>query len=308
MEFYTYDIYNEYDFMNMNYSFPYFQEDKDPPRDSNFLFEESNEFLNNDVNEPYNKNIFPYNSLSVLPTKETMKENKDKDKVQVKIKNIKDEKDHINYPIEKEKDETKKNSLLGRKRKGDLSTGEHNKFSDDNLRRKSKHLVLDSIFNFTNKKIKEKYNGNIGNGRFVKQLLILNQKQKSDASIKFNKEFLNKNLGDIFSEKISSRYTTYNPYHNKCLIKLLTNNDDEDKKIYFSKLFRITFIDCLRHFRGSKKIEELEGMNGFDNIKSKYENDEDYLKSLEYYIMNYEEIINNKRTRKEYKKRGINEL
>lgn len=49
-------------------------------------------------------------------------------------------------------------------------------------------------------------------------------------------------------------------------------------------------------------------MNGFDNIKSKYENDEDYLKSLEYYIMNYEEIINNKRTRKENKKRGINEL
>ena len=43
-------------------------------------------------------------------------------------------------------------------------------------------------------------------------------------------------------------------------------------------------------------------MIGFDNIKSKYENDADYLKSLDYYIMNYEEIMNNKRIRKEDKK------
>ena len=64
----------------------------------------------------------------------------------------------------------------------------------------------------------------------------------------------------------------------------------------------IKFVDCLKHYRGSNKIEELEGMNGFDKIKSKYENDADYLKSLEYHIMHYEEIMKRKRARKENKK------
>jgi len=236
------------------------------------------------------------------------KKNNDKDKDKDKISQIKVNEAHINNSIEKDKNVTIKKGLLGRKRKDDIRNGDHNKFSEDNLRRKCKHLVLESAFNFINDKIKEKYNGNIGNGRFIRQLLILNHKQKSDASIQFNKDFLNKTLGDIFSEKISSRYTIYNPYHNKCLIKLLTGNEDEEKKIYFSKLFCITFVDCLRHFRGSKKIEELEGMNGFDKIKSKFENDADYLKSLGYYIMQYEEIMNNKRARKDNKRNGINEL
>jgi hypothetical protein len=306
--FTDYDIYHAYDNMNMNNSFLYFSEGKDPPWENNNLFENYEENCGYDSNEPDNKIIYQYNSLSGQPTNSTIEKKKNKDNDQEKIKQNKAEESHNSYPVQKEKNGTRKNTLLGRKRKEDSGSGEHNKFSDDNLRRKCKHLVLDSAFNFINDKIKEKYNGNIGNGRFVKQLLILNHKQKSDASIKFNKEFLHKNLGDIFSEKISSRYTSYNPYHNKCLIKLLTCNEDEDKKNYFSKLFSITFDNCLRHYIGSKKIEELEGMIKFDNIKSKYENDADYLKSLDYYIMNYEEIMNNKRIRKENKKNGINEL
>ena len=63
-------------------------------------------------------------------------------------------------------------------------------------------------------------------------------------------------------------------------------------------MFSITFIDCLKHFRGTQKIEELEGLKEFNNIKSQYEDDVDYLRSLEYYIMNYEEITNKKKARK----------
>ena len=77
---------------------------------------------------------------------------------------------------------------------------------------------------------------------------------------------------------------------------------------YFKKLFSITFIDCLKHFIGSQKIEELEGLKEFENIQSQYEEDEDYLKSLKYYIMNYEGIIKKKRARKPNRKgKEINE-
>ena len=251
-------------------------------------------------NKPCNNNTNRNNPLFGLPTRDTINEkeieDKDKDKDKDKMNHIIPEDTYINYPAETDKIETKKKSSLGRKRRDDSEGGEHNKFSDDNLRRKCKHLVLDNTFNFINDKIKDKYNGNIGNGRYVKKLLTLNQKQISDATIAFNKVFLNKTLGDIYSEKISSRYNSYHPFHNKYLIKILTSDENKDKD-YFKKLFSITFVDCLKHFRGSIKIEELEGLIGFDDIKSKYEDDSDYLKSLEYYIMNFEEIMKNKKTR-----------
>ena len=152
-------------------------------------------------------------------------------------KNNKDEKNHfkadetyLNNQMKKDKNEKKKKSLLGKKREGDSGSGLHSKYSDDNIRRKCKHLVLDNDLKFLNEKIEEKYNGNIGHGIFVKQLLIINQKQKLDSSIQQNKDFLKKTLGDIFSENISTKYTIYSPCHNNLLINELTNEKLKLKK------------------------------------------------------------------------------
>ena len=194
----------------------------------------------------------------------------------------------------------------GRKRKRANSVSdkiEHNKFSDDNIRRKCKHLVLKNVLNFLNKIIKRTYNGNIGQGIFKKELQTLNQSQKSDARINFNKDFLTKNLGEIFSDTISGRYTNFTPKHNKVLIEKLKNENDENKKIFFNKIFNITFLQCLRHFRGELYIDELNGLKTFNQIKDdilkKYPEDgEEYIEILDYYLQNYEEIINNKKARK----------
>ena len=48
---------------------------------------------------------------------------------------------------------------------------------------------------FINNQIIKIYNGNIGNGIFKKELQTINQSQKSDATINFNKNFLTKKLG-----------------------------------------------------------------------------------------------------------------
>ena len=53
---------------------------------------------------------------------------------------------------------------------------------------------------FINIKISESYNGNIGQGIFLKKLLMLNHEQKSNSNVKYNQEFLEKKLGEIFSE------------------------------------------------------------------------------------------------------------
>ena len=199
------------------------------------------------------------------------------------------------------KNETNSNSqtFINKKRgrakiKGDY---EHNKFSNDNMIRKCKHLVLDSLLYFINYMIEIIYEDSIGKGIFKKVLLKINQKQKTNASVQYNKEFLNKSIGDIFSDDISGRITYFPNNHNKILINSLKNSPEAKKPEYFTKLFNLSFLECLQHFRGSIEIEELKGMKGIEIIKEKYKGEDEYTNALNYYLMNYETIINSKRPR-----------
>ena len=204
----------------------------------------------------------------------------------------------------------KKKSGRKRQRTDEDVFKEHNKFTDDNMRRKCKHLVLKNIMDFINEKIRIIYDDKRGNGLFKKELQTINQSQKSDATINFNKNFLKKTIGEIFSDNISSRYTNYPIDYNKILIQKLLNEKDENKKVYFQKLFNLTFIECLMHFRGEKYISELDGLKCFCDIKNeimeKYDDGVDYITQLEYYIKNYEKIIDKKKGRRKTKKQEDN--
>ena len=71
--------------------------------------------------------------------------------------------------------------LLNQKRKKEYENEAkkpRSKYTYDNLKRKSKHLVIESALDFINKKIKETYNGKIGEGIVKKELAKLNQSQK----------------------------------------------------------------------------------------------------------------------------------
>jgi len=207
----------------------------------------------------------------------------------------------------KAKENTNDNKTLIKKKRGRPgtaeTTGDHNKFSDDNLRRKVKHLLIDNLLSFINNKIYKIYKGQVGNGIFVKKLLTLNQRQKTDSTIQFNKDLLQKSLGEIFSDDISAKYTIFPLEHNKNLIIKFLNEEDEEKKEYFNKLFSITFMDSLEHFRGSKIINELKGLKGIESIKS---DDEEYLSQLRFYFNNYEKIIFNKKSRNRKNQKKMN--
>lgn len=194
--------------------------------------------------------------------------------------------------------ESLRKKKLGRKRKDDNSLSINNKYSDNSLRRKCKHIILKILIEFINKKISEIYNGNIGFGTNVKKLLNLNSKQNANVDVTYNKNFLNKTIGDIFSESISTSYSNYGLDHNKNLIKKLMGEEDINKKRYFNKLFNLTFLECLKHFRKSEIHYELIGLYDFDKLIQKYEIDSDYKNCLEYHFKNFEKIINNKKPRK----------
>jgi hypothetical protein len=135
--------------------------------------------------------------------------------------------------IKKEKLGKKQKKKCGRKKLSNKEIKEHNKYSDDNIRRKCKHLVLKNTLTFINEKIFIMYGGKIGEGILKKELKIINHVQKSDASIDFNQDFLKKKLGEIFSESISGRYSNLPSIHNKRLIMSLINEKDENKKKIF---------------------------------------------------------------------------
>ena len=193
----------------------------------------------------------------------------------------------------------------GRRKKEDKSFRVHDKFVDDNVRRKCKHLILDSIREFINKKINIIYDGNIGKNIFKKEILVLNNRQKVDSTINYNKNFLLKTIGEIFSDKISTRFTNYPPDHNKLVIKGLLNEEDEDKRKYFNKLFNLTFLQCLKHFREENFIEELKGLKNLREIIQESDYEKEYIDLLIYYFTNFENIIYKKKARKSKKKKEL---
>ena len=207
------------------------------------------------------------------------------------ISSLKKEED-INNNKDLKNNELKQN-LLGRKKKK-----KHSKYSTDNIIRKIKSYFLIYLLNFINKLIDNKYNGNIGQGVLEKQLLKIDNKKFSS---KDDKQLLNKTLEIIFSENISGIYQRYNIDHNKVLIIKLLKEEDEGKRECFKKLFNLTFIECLKHFRGSEIIEELIGLDSLDNFLNLFEGDKDYQENVKYCINNFEEIIGKKRSQKEKK-------
>ena len=207
------------------------------------------------------------------------------------------------YKILDSKEFSEKNGRLGRKRKNDDTPGSHNKYSPDNILRKCKHIILSQLMEFINNKIKDIYNGKIGNSIFKKELLTLNKEQKFNSNAIYNKNFLNKNLGDIFSDDISSKYSNFPPDHNKRIIMMLKNEEDQNKKYYFEKLFNITYLHSINHFIGFQKVDELNGLKCFSQLKNEMSEEKEYIDCIEYFFKNYEIITMKKRPRNRKKNR-----
>ena len=199
----------------------------------------------------------------------------------------------------------KEKKNLGRKKKQYEGLGEHNKFSDDNIIRKIKRAVLQNVRIYINQKIISLYKYDNEKLNNVNKLFKLKQNHPMSSRSAYNKDFLEKTLGVIFSRDISSKYSRHPSTHNKKLIESLINDKDEKKRSIFNKIFNLTFIDCLNHFRGSKKFEELDGMNNLeDYLKEQRHNDDDeeYCSLFKYFVNNFEKIILNKKERIRVKK------
>ena len=211
----------------------------------------------------------------------------------------------VREPEKEQENNEIKEKKRGRKTERTEVSNPHNKFADDNLRKKSKHIILSEILTFLNSKLKEIYKDNIGNGILLKQLLTLNHKQKANIIVNDNKQFLQKTLQEIFSDDISRRYTNFPSDHNKNLINRLLEEDDEEKRKYFNTLFKLTFSEVLCHFQGKQIIKELVGLRTYKEALKNYQTEKDYYENLKYHLTNFEEIINSKKSRRSRKQKKV---
>ena len=248
-----------------------------------------------------NFNYFKENEKQIKVATDDKNRNEKLNKFNVKKNYI--DTNNCSYKTLDSKESTEKNGRLGRKRRNDSTPGFHNKYSPDNILRKCKHIILSQLMEFINNKIKDIYNGQIGNSIFKKELLTLNKEQKFNSNVIYNQNFLKKNLGDIFSENISTKYSNFFPDHNKKLIMMLRNEEDQNKKNYFEKLFNITFLQCINHFIGIKKVDELNGLKCFSELKYELNEEKEYIDCIEYLLKNYELITMKKRPKNKKKNR-----
>ena len=198
------------------------------------------------------------------------------------------------------------NSLLNKKR----SNKDELYFNDEEVRRQSKKILYDSLRCYINDIIKVIYKNNIGYGINIKKIYDINGKEKKNVKVDNNKELLTKSIGDIFSVNISKKCTSQDQEHNKRIIEMLMNDQDNDKREFFTNLFNIKLENVLKHIRRIEIIKELDGKNGVeglnkyislnsDNFYKKRKKDvDDYKKTLEDNVNNYDSKLGGKKSRK----------
>ena len=311
--------YNFFNFENEERTNLFNEDEHYPDNDSNYLNENNdsdnnnkdNNNISNEVNNNVlNNNVLNNNVLNNNSNHNNINKNSNKNnniKNQLELEGKTKETTNIVRTNNTQKEVPDQDKLLNKKRENpDTNSEKSSRYSNDNTIRKIKHLILDGLLKFINEKIRKIYNNNIGFGVFQKKLLTLNQSQKVDATISFNKQFMKKKIYEIFSDRISTRYTSFPGDFNKTLINNLMNEEDPKKKVYFQKLFNLSFYDCLSHFRGTMYIKELDGLKLFSDYLKEHNDDTDYNKQLEYYLSKFEEKIDNKRQRKSKKDKQQN--
>ena len=192
----------------------------------------------------------------------------------------------------------------GRKRKNEESgNGKHDKYCYDNLTRKLKTKLFESILIVLNASINKvqienpkKYSKKILYSRDF--FLKVDQEIIKDINVENNKQLLKTQLKDIFSKKVSKKVERFGLDYNKKLVEKIYEEKIQGKTI---EILEKTFLECLEHFRGTKFYKELEGLEKeYTNIIKGFRDcgeSEDYIEIFEDLAKRFEDYYENKKSR-----------
>lgn len=192
-------------------------------------------------------------------------------------------------------------SCLGRKRKNSLTEGPHNKYSEDNMIRKSKILVKDSLLEHINSQIKSEMNLSvIIDGKEYKNCKLLNIRPDNLIFLDAieDKNLLKKKIRDILSDDISEKFHNYPKNYNKIIIDKIYEMENTEN---ITRILDATFLKSIQFIRKDSSIfgeEEYSFLSGleriFENSLKKKNKEKDYIEKLFYLIKNFEIILEKK--------------
>ena len=284
---------NEFQFLVSDYD-----EDKSEINSINSSLYKNEEFMSDSGFNFINESPFTSNMPSFITQENTKK------KYEISIptpefKEVeKNQKEEVKLTQKKRESKTNIEESLthkkcGRKTKDSNETGDHNKYSNDNIVKKIKTNIFTTILLFINSIIKDN----------SKKLLNISGEFSKYSKADFNKELLYKSLKEIFSTiNISGKYRNFGNNYNKLKIEQLLNDEDIEKRNFYEALFNLTFLDCIKHIRGDIFIKELSGLKTLDELIEDLKGDDDYKIKYKNYILLFEKIIGDIKGRNRKKK------
>ena len=210
------------------------------------------------------------------------------------------------FEVEKERNEMEKNKeinnkkkigRLSNKNKNDNKTGEHNKFSTDNIMKKVKSFLFRFLINVINliipleckqyrlKKLKYAY---------INQI-------KKDIEI----NYLNMTIRELLSLEISPKYSITGKDFNQRNIEKILNISNTNVEL--NKIFNMTFRDWIDIFTLKKKSDiVIDGVDKLlEEVYEKNNNDKGYFSLFAYCLYNYEKWLECKQGRNSKKKKQL---
>ena len=198
-----------------------------------------------------------------------------------------------------------KEKKLGRKTKNSCQKGAHDKYSYDNMTKKLKQLLMNSILNFVNINLIEEEKETSAHKRkknnkwkvnLTPCLVKIDQNIIGNIKVEYNINLLNSTLKEIFSQDITSKIIKFSKDYNKKIIDEIYLNNQKEKTI---NILNMTLSQCIKHLTNKEYYPELQGLedeyeNIINKLKTKGETEE-YIKLFKDLFGRFEEFYKNKR-------------
>ena len=195
----------------------------------------------------------------------------------------------------------KKEKKLGRPKKENVNQfkkRKHDKFQRDNVIRKFKAQFVQNLFNYINLSFNSNQDNVKNKQKHINIIQKINSSQTKSISKDSNLKWLNSKIRDIFSQKISSKFVSYEPTHNYKIIQKLYEKKEEQTVL---KILDKTIRQMWIIYVNNDKNNEFPGFNTIENDINKFRNFGESEEYIELYIsisQNFEMIFNKMKSKK----------
>ena len=203
--------------------------------------------------------------------------------------------------------EENNNIFLNQKRKpgrksDSKSIKVHDKMSTDNILSKIKGIVTESAYDCINGELSKIYPiDNTKKKSYEYQLIKIKYEIVRNTKLEEIKNYSQKTLKDIFLSEKSDKFKKYNDDHNKKLMEKSLEDSQGEVKENLENLYNMKFIDYLDIYceKNTEHNLKLVTLKTFNNLCEEEQFESEYKEKLNYYLLNYREILKNIQIRRE---------